>query len=60
MGGILEFIEEGWTDDISGSLSKTTFEKALAAPLRYTKDGRAEKYCFLGSDVFPVISGLYD
>lgn len=59
MGGLIEFAEDGWTDDISGSLTKQALEQALSNPLRYTKDGRAEKYAFCGTEVMSVISDLF-
>lgn len=59
MGGMLDAASLGWTDDISGALTRLTFEQALSNPLRYTKAGRAKKIAFVGTEVMSAISNLF-
>ena len=59
MGGMLDAASLGWTDDISGSLTRLTLEQAFSNPLRYTKAGRAKKIAFVGTEVMSVISNLF-
>lgn len=58
--GVIQFAKRGWTDDISSGLSRTTLEYALANPMRYTKNGIAEKIVLCGSKAKAVISNLFE
>jgi|GEM_PF-6723666 hypothetical protein len=57
---MIENAKRGWTNDISGALSRTTLEEALQAPLKYTKDGSFKKIVICGSKVRSAIGTLFE
>ena len=60
MEGVIENCKRGWTNDISGTLTRATLEEALQAPLKYTKDGSFTKIVVCGSKVRSAISALFE
>jgi len=60
MEWMIENAKRGWTNDISGALSRTTLEEALQAPLKYTKDGSFKKIVICGSKVRSAIGTLFE
>jgi len=60
MEGLIENTKRGWTNDISGALSRSTLEEALQNPLKYTKDGSYKKMVVCGSKVRSAISALFE
>lgn len=60
MEGLVENCKRGWTNDISGALSRSTLEEALQSPLKYTKDGSYKKLIICGSKVRSAISALFE
>jgi len=59
MGWVLNYAWQGWSDDLSGTLTTKNLETALNNPLKYTKDGSFTKIVLCGSDAKAAISDLF-
>jgi len=60
MEWLIENCKRGWTNDISGALTRITLEEALQWPLKYSKDWAYKKLVVCGSKVKSVISALFE
>jgi len=56
---VITHCENGYTADISGSLSKKVFEETIAEPFRYVKNGNTKKLGLGSSKAISAIKELY-